>query len=337
MQKYSRLVIVATLLVLLATACGPKPAAPVATEAPAQIAATSAPAATEAPKLEGTITISGAFALYPMMTRWAEEFQKINPGVQFDISAGGAGKGMTDAVSGAVDIGMVSRSIKPEEEAQGAYGVAVVKDAVFPTVNANNPVLSDILAKGITQETFVKIYITGEITTWGQVVGKPEITDEIHVYTRSDAAGAPEMWAKFLGKLQEDLLGIGVNGDPGVLDAVVKDPLGIGFNNLGYAFDLASGKPVTGAVVAPIDVNANGQAEADELYETMPEAMEAVATGKYPSPPARPLNAVTKGKPSGFVQVFIQWILTDGQQFVGEAGYVQLPPEQLAESLNKVK
>jgi phosphate transport system substrate-binding protein len=295
------------------------------------------PSTQQTGQLEGTITISGAFALYPMMQRWAEEFQKINPGVQFDISAGGAGKGMTDAVSGAVDIGMVSRSIKPEEEAQGAYGVAVVKDAVFPTVNANNPVLSDILAKGITQETFVKIYITGEITTWGQVVGKPEITDEIHVYTRSDAAGAPEMWGKFLGKLQEDLLGIGVNGDPGLLDAVIKDPLGIGFNNLGYAYDLASGQPVTGAVVAPIDINNNGQADADELYETMPEAMQAVATGKYPSPPARPLNVVTKDKPSGLVQVFIRWILTDGQQFVSEAGYVQLPPEQLAESLNKVK
>ncbi|MCJ7583328.1 MAG: substrate-binding domain-containing protein [Anaerolineales bacterium] len=295
------------------------------------------PSTQQTGQLEGTITISGAFALYPMMQRWAEEFQTINPGVQFDISAGGAGKGMTDAVSGAVDIGMVSRSIKPEEEAQGAYGVAVVKDAVFPTVNANNPVLSDILAKGITQETFVKIYITGEITTWGQVVGKPEITDEIHVYTRSDAAGAPEMWAKFLGKLQEDLLGIGVNGDPGLLDAVIKDPLGIGFNNLGYAYDLASGQPVTGAVVAPIDINNNSQADADELYETMPEAMQAVATGKYPSPPARPLNVVTKDKPSGLVQVFIRWILTDGQQFVGEAGYVQLPPEQLAESLNKVK
>ena len=62
-------------------------------------------------KLKGTLSISGAFALYPLMTRWAEEFQKVHPDVQFDISAGGAGKGMTDAVSGAVDIGMVSREV----------------------------------------------------------------------------------------------------------------------------------------------------------------------------------------------------------------------------------
>lgn len=288
--------------------------------------------------LEGTITISGAFALYPMMTRWAEAFQKVHPDVKFDISAGGAGKGMTDAISGAVDIGMVSREVREEETAQGAFGVAVTKDGVFPVINAKNPVLADILAKGISQETLIKIYITGEITTWGQVVGKPEITDEIHLYTRSDAAGAPEMWAKFLdNKKQEDLLGIGVNGDPGVLEAVIKDPLGIGYNNLGYAFDLASGKPVAGAVVAPIDVNNNGAADADELFETLPEAVDAVASGKYPSPPARLLNVVTKGKPGGLVQTFIEWILTDGQAFVAEAGFVQLTSEQLDQSLAKVK
>lgn len=289
-------------------------------------------------KLSGTITISGAFALYPMMTRWAEEFQKIHPDVQFDISAGGAGKGMTDAISGAVDIGMVSREVKPEEEAQGAYGIAVTKDAVFPVANAGNPVAENLLAKGISQETFIKVYITGEIKTWGEVVGDPKITDPIHIYTRSDACGAAEMWAKFTGdKKQEDLLGIGVNADPGVLEAVIKDPLGIGYNNLGYAFELASGKPVAGALIIPIDLNNNGKADDDERIETMPEAIAAVASGKYPSPPARPLNLVTKGKPTGLVQAFIQWILTDGQAFVGEAGYVQLTPEQLAESLERAK
>jgi len=191
-----------------------------------------APASSGSGKLEGTLTISGAWALYPMMTRWAEEFQKLHPDVQFDVSAGGAGKGMADALGGAVDIGMVSRDITPEEEAKGAYWVAVTKDAVFPMVNANNPVLSDLLKVGVSRETFIGIYITGEITTWGQVIGRPEVTDAIHVFTRSDAAGAPETWAKFLGKKQEDLLGVGVFGDPGLLDAVIKDPLGIGFNTL---------------------------------------------------------------------------------------------------------
>ena len=63
--------------------------------------------------LKGNISISGAFAIYPLMTRWAEEFQRINPGVRFDISSGGAGKGMEDVLAGNVDIGMISREITP--------------------------------------------------------------------------------------------------------------------------------------------------------------------------------------------------------------------------------
>ncbi len=287
---------------------------------------------------QGVITVSGAFALYPMMQRWAEEFHKVHPGVEFDISAGGAGKGMTDALAGAVDIGMVSREVTPEEEAKGAYWVPVVIDAVFPTVSDKNPVLEDLLARGISQETFIKIFITGEIKTWGEVVGKPEITDAIHPYTRADACGAADVWAKYLGgKKQEDLLGIAVSGDPGLLEAVIKDPLGIGYNNLNYAYDVESGKPVAGVVVVPIDRNGNGVAEADERLETRNEAQEAVATGKYPSPPARPLNLVTKGKPQGLVRAFLEWILTDGQKFVGEAGYIPLSPDVLAEALRKIR
>ena len=62
-------------------------------------------------KKSGQISISGAFALYPMVIRWADEYKKINPGVRFDISAGGAGKGISDALNGMVEIGMVSREI----------------------------------------------------------------------------------------------------------------------------------------------------------------------------------------------------------------------------------
>jgi len=288
-------------------------------------------------QLRGSIAISGAWALYPMMTRWAEEFQKLNPKVQFDISAGGAGKGMADALGNAVDIGMVSRDITPEEEAKGAFYVAVTKDAVFPTINAQNPVLQDLLGKGVSRQTLIGIFITGEITTWGQVVDHPEITDLIHTYTRSDACGAAETWAKYLDKKQEDLLGIAVFGDPGLSDAVAKDPLGIGFNNLGYAYDMTSGEPLSGIAILPLDANDNDQADAEELLETKSEAVEMVASGVYPSPPARALNLVTNGKPSGLEKVFIEWILTEGQQYVSEAGYVQLPQDRLDADLQKLK
>jgi len=320
------------------TACGT--ASPEATVAPASdatdVAATET-APTEEP-LSGTLSISGAFALYPMMTVWAEEFTKLHPDVQFDVQGGGAGKGMTDTIAGAVDIGMISRSIKPEEEAQNIFWVSVTKDAVFPIINAENPVAQQILEKGISQEVFAKIYITGEITTWGEVVGDPSITDKINVFTRSDASGAAEQWAKYAGgKAQEDLKGIGVNGEPAMLDTILKDPLGVGFGNLNSIFDLSGGGLVPGIVIPPLDINANGKADAEEIYTVKEDAFGAVANGTYPSPPSRFENLATLGKPEGLELEFIKWILTDGQQYLEAAGFVPLTPEQQAESLAKLE
>src|SRR5664279_5100290 len=110
--------------------------------------------------LKGNISISGAFALYPLTVKWAEEFKKLHPEVKFDISAGGAGKGMTDALAKMVNIGLVSREINPEEIKKGAFAIAVTKDAVVPTVSAANPNIKDILAKGLTRDAAINVFIT---------------------------------------------------------------------------------------------------------------------------------------------------------------------------------
>ena len=44
--------------------------------------------------LQGDITVSGAFALYPLMLTWADEFQKAHPAVNFDITSGGGNCGV---------------------------------------------------------------------------------------------------------------------------------------------------------------------------------------------------------------------------------------------------
>ena len=289
------------------------------------------PASYSQEKNSGQISISGAFALYPMVIRWADEYKKINPGVRFDISAGGAGKGISDALNGMVEIGMVSREIYPEELKKGAFPIAVTKDAVVAVVNESNPALDDIMIKGLKKDAANNIWITGRYTTWAQAFGA-KLSSPIHIYTRSDACGAAEMWAKFFGKKQEDLLGVGVFGDPGLAQAVKKDPLGIVFNNIGYAYDATTRKQIKGIRVIPVDLNNNGKIDNDEdFYTSMDDLMAAIASGKYPSPPSRELYFVIKGSPKNnkVLTDFIRWVLSDGQKFVREAGYIALPKERI--------
>lgn len=288
-------------------------------------------------KPEGRISLSGAFALYPMAVKWAEEFKKINPGVKIDISAGGAGKGMTDVLNNMVDIGMVSRQIYPEEVNKGALGLAVTKDAVVAVVSAQNPALNEILATGLKPDAGSDIWITGKYKTWSQAFNS-KLKAPIHIYTRSDACGAAEVWAKYFGKKQEDLLGSAVFGDPGLALAVKKDPLGIGYNNIGYVYDYKTKKQVSGIRVLPIDLNNNGKIDPDEnFYESMDNLIDAITEGKYPSPPARDLYFVVNKKPaSKVIKEFLTWVLSDGQKFVNETGYINLSKEKLAVELKKI-
>ena len=283
---------------------------------------------------ETTITVSGAFALFPMMTLWTEAYSALHPEVHFDVQAGGAGKGMTDMLTGAADIAMLSRDARPEELNQGAFLVPVTIDAVVGTVNAGNPHLAQLQAQGITPRDAHDIWISGAISTWGDLLGT-EAAETINVYTRSDSAGAAEMWALYAqGTAQEDLTGTAVNADPGLAEAVRQDPLGVGYNNIGFTYDQATGRPIDGLAIIPLDLNGNGQIDADEaFYADRADLTAAIAAEVYPYPPARALYLVTKGAPDALVTEFYRWVLTDGQAFVADAGYVPLPQARLAEAL----
>lgn len=287
--------------------------------------------------LSGKISISGAWALYPLAVRWAEEFQKENPGVKIDLQAGGAGKGMADVLSGLVDIGMVSRDINPEELARGALPLAVARDAVVGTINQNNPFLKAILERGLTGRVLKDIFIEGKVRFWEELLGLTGQTP-INVYIRSDACGAAETWAAFLGGHQEDLKGVAIYGDPGLAEAVRRDPYGLGFNNLNFAYNPGTLKPHPGLVILPLDLDGNGQIEPEEdFYQDRHQLTAAIDRGLYPSPPARDLYLVIKKTAVRPVALaFLDWVLTRGQGLCEEAGYLKLSPQAAARELQKI-
>jgi len=304
----------------------------------ALISMLAVPAPPTGQELSGTITLSGAWALYPMAVKWGEEFGKLHPKVRIDVQAGGAGKGIADALAGAVDLGMVSREIHPAEVEKGAFAIAVCKDGVVPTISDKNPLLSRILGSGLKKEGFIAVWIMETAKTWGDALGTADKA-ALHVYTRSDACGAAETWAAFLEKRQEDLKGIGVYGDPGLAEAVRRDPLGIGFNNINFAYDAKTLKPLAGIMILPVDLDGSGKIEpAESFYQDRDAITAAIARGAYPSPPARDLYLVSKGRPQTPLQVeFLRWVLNEGQKFVPETGYIGLSPEKLADGWKRIE
>ena len=193
--------------------------------------------------------------------------------------------------------------------------------------------------KGLTKEELKDIYLTGKLNNWGDAGHDKKVKNKINVYTRADACGAADVWAKYLGKKQENLMGTAISGDPGVTNAVKNDINGIGYNNIAYAYDAKTKYEVAGIKVLPIDFNGNGVIDDREFfYQQKDSLVKAIADGRFPSPPARDLYFVSKGKPTNKIVVaFLNWILTDGQKYVAEAGYINLPALKIKTSLDKIK
>ncbi|MFO0793872.1 MAG: substrate-binding domain-containing protein [Candidatus Brocadiaceae bacterium] len=269
-------------------------------------------------ELKGTVTLSGAWAIYPTAVEWGTAFQALHPKVKVDVSAGGAGKGAADAIAGLADIGMVSRDPDPAEIKKGIVPIYILHDGVFPVVSEKNPAIGDLLKKGVKKKTLIELYIKGIIESWDVVVGS-KVGKPVHVYTRSDSCGAAASWAKYLGnKKQEDLKGVGIYGDPGLLEAAKRDPVGIGYVNFGFVFT-REGTVIKGAKLVPIDSNENGIADPDEIYENREAAIKGIRSGRYPA--TRKNYFFVKGKPQGLVKEFIKFALSDeGSRIVDEMG-----------------
>ena len=293
-------------------------------------------------KSENTIKVSGAYSLYPMMVVWAKEYQKLHSDIKIDISTGGAGKGMSDALAGSVDLGMVSRDVTAAEASQGIVAVAVVEDAVLATINTANPVLDKILEKGLTKQQLRDIFINYSIPTWGQLVGDSTNIEPIKVYSRSDPCGAAEAWVKYLGDYtQDDFPTIEeitkVKGDDSMSKAIANDPLGIGYSNVNYIYSNTTKTPKEGIVVIPLDLNGNGTIDPEEnFYENRDGIVNAEINDVLPSPPSRLVYLVTLNNFTGITKDFVRWILTDGQQYTFDSGYSAVPSDIIDDQLQKL-
>ena len=303
------------------------------------------------------IRISGSTTVYPLAVKWAEEYMKLHRDIKIEVSSGGSGKGITDVLAGLVDIGMSSRNLKSDEIDRGALPIPIAYDAVIVVVCANNPVLSELQVKGIRLSILKEIY-SGLVSSWEYVIDKDLNIDgfisinathaininsgsieehsapieyEIHPYTRAEASGTAETFAKKIGIGDQELLtGIKVVGNPGMVVAIRDDKLGIGYVGLAFAY----GEVSEGIKPIPVDFNENGVVDEWERLDSYDLAIKSIIGGKYLL--SRVLYFVTKQKPTGIIKKFIEWCLTEGQRYVAEVGYIQLPENKVQDSLKLI-
>ncbi|MFR2564167.1 MAG: substrate-binding domain-containing protein [Anaerovoracaceae bacterium] len=112
--------------------------------------------------LKGTITLAGSTSVAPVMEVLADNYKKLNDGVEIEIQQTGSGAGIQSTIEGVCDIGMASRALEDEESKEGLESKQIALDGIAVIVNSDNSV------DELTTDQIIKIF-TGEITDWSDI------------------------------------------------------------------------------------------------------------------------------------------------------------------------
>jgi len=253
-----------------------------------------------------TVTIKGSDTLVRLGQRWAEEYMKLNPDVVVQVSGGGSGTGIAALLNGTTDICEASRDMKSKEHKMASdrgvtpHRVSVALDGIAVFLPEEDPVTDLTLAQ-------LKGSKTGAITNWKEV-GGPD--DRIILYGRENNSGTYAFFKKHvLSKEDYSDYTQTLPGTAAVVNAVSKDPKGIGYGGLAWA------KGVKFAAV-----------KADDNAAAVIPSVETVSDGTYPI--SRELYWFFNGKPTGELKKFVNWALSEhGQKIAEETDYVPLSRE----------
>jgi phosphate transport system permease protein/phosphate transport system substrate-binding protein len=315
----------------------------------------------------GVVALTGAGATfpYPLISKWINEYHKLNPTVQINYQSIGSGGGIRQHIAKTVDFGA---SDKPLNEAQmaaaegtlhlpitiGAIAVVYNLPGVESGLKLTGPLLADIFL--------------GKVDRWDDpaiVSLNPELQlpdEKIQVVHRSDGSGTTYVFTDYLSRVSPEWAdrvgagtavewptGIGAAGNEGVAGILQSTSYTIGYVELAYAIQTgmsyAALQNQVGRFVVPSLESAKAAAAAlspalppgDGVWEKV-SLLNAPGDDSYPIVSFsyiilyRDLAAVpgmTRLKAKVLVE-FLWWAVHEGQKYAAALHYVELPPEVVA-------
>ncbi len=309
------------------------------------------------------LTGAGGTFIYPLMSKWAEEYQKLC-NVKVNYQSIGSGGGIAQLQKMIVDFGESDAIMTPQQK-EGAQGgpifhIPLVAGAVAVAINL--PGVKEGELK-LTPDVLADIYLK-KIKNWNDARIKkinPSLklpNQDIAVVHRSDGSGTTFIFTNYLSKVSsewKDKVGsatsvnwpgdVGGKGNEGVANSIKQIPGAIGYVELAYVIQnkmpwaLLENK--SGKFMKPTLDTAAAAADVSNL----PDNMEVMITDSA-NPNAYPIVGFTwlllyadqkDAAKADTVLHFASWMITDGQKFAMPLEYAPLKgaAQKKAEALVK--
>lgn len=305
--------------------------------------------------------INGAGATFPyiLYSKWFSEYSKINTKAKINYRSIGSGGGIRQLIKGTLDFGASDVPMKEYEVKKSKQPIVHIPTTLSAVVLTHN--LENITKPLYLDSSIIAQIFDGRIKKWNDpkltALNKdlPLPSKDIVVVYRADGSGTTAVVTEYLTKTQKDWkvghgksvnwpVGIGGKGNEGVLGLVQKTPGAFAYMGMGYALNqklpVALVKNQAGKFVQPT-ISSVQEAAKDigPKHSYIKSIVNSKREKAYPISSFSYLLIYKEMEESvGRIIVnFIQWALTDGQQFAPPLYYVPLPKNVITQAQEAVK
>ena len=314
---------------------------------------------------QSSVTLNGAGATFPfpLIDTWRVEYKDVESSVNLNYQSVGSGAGIKQFTERTVDFGGTDAPLTAAQR-EALPGQAVhIPETIGSVVAAYNVIGIPNKGLKLTGPILADIFL-GKITKWDDEritelnPGLPIPSKDIVVVHRSDGSGTTFVWTDYLSKVSTEWkdqvgkgtavpwpTGIGAPGNEGVANGIRGTAYTIGYvelayaltNNMQFAFiQNQEGnfiEPTLESTSAAVSASAGTLPKGEDSWETV-SLTNAPGATSYPIASFSYLllykelstntqiNSIEKAKA---LVKFVEWAITDGQEFADDLDYVPLP------------
>lgn len=253
-----------------------------------------------------TVNIKAPGFVRPLVERWIAEFQKINSDLSFQL-----GQKKDNAITFVLE----EKGEKKEET------VFFGRYAIVPFTGKDSEAAALIAKKKLNDKRIKNLLFEKDDLSEEK---SDKLEDKLHIYTGAQSFSVALPYAAAYGLTAADYRGKRIQGDDRFLNkAVGEDAWGLGISALGNLYDLQSRRLKDQLQVASLD-----DSKKIDLTASLDEVLEALETHTVEGIDVEKIGFAFDVN-NLQLNRFVNWVLTDGQQYLHEYGLLTLSQKDL--------
>jgi ABC-type phosphate transport system substrate-binding protein len=258
----------------------------------------------------------------PLLEKWVNEYNSTNPEIQVEWAAKNSEDVDLRIVANVDNVDAADGSLINE----GKSITYVGRSALLPVTTKENPLYKQIAGKKFGKKELKRLFFADDPFSDDEPV-KDKFKEQLTVYSGSGKASGAAFFASYFGQNSSDFRGKKIQGDDiYLLHAIGKDPTGVTFNNLSYIYDLKDRQLKDEITLLPLDVKRNHYEVIKS--ENLDKTIMLLENEKVELIPVLNIGFAYDEQPG--VRQFLKWIITEGQEFNHQFGFLQVDEKTLS-------